>query len=301
MADFFSVGQPLGVPAVLGALVALGTGCAAVGWAALVAPGRAAGGNRRAMAPLLQGHYAHRGLHTHGAPHSHHRVPENSLAAFRASRDAGYGMELDVNLTADRQVAVFHDTTLERACGVPGTITDTSWDALRELRLFGTEHRIPLLEEVLQEIGGTVPLIVELKDTPRRYELCAAVAALLDGYPGPVCIESFHPGVVRWFRRHRPGMIRGQLSAGTDNFPEQTPFQRLLLTGLLTNVATRPHFVAYRHEDSRRRTRARLLLRLYRLLGGILIGWTVSDNAPQNQQEWCLQFFDAVIFEGIRP
>lgn len=261
----------------------------------LLAPGRT-GPELRKRAEFLFGQpYAHRGLHN-----KERTVPENSPAAFRAARDAGYGMELDLNLTRDGQVVVFHDADLERVCGVHGKIEEMTYEELKPLRLLDTDQGIPLFSEVLAEVDGSVPLIVELKDTPRHRRLCEAAAKLLDAYEGPYCIESFHPAIVRWFRLNRPGVIRGQLSAGPQEFTEQSPPVRLLLASLLTNVATRPHFVAYRHQDSRigSRSRLRRRLRLYRLLGGALVGWTVTD---QDDRDWCTRVFDAVIFEFYRP
>lgn len=248
---------------------------------------------------LFGRHYAHRGLHS-----KDHRTPENSLAAFCAARDAGYGMELDINLTRDGRVVVFHDNDLERMCGVPGAIADWSWEKLAKLRLFDTEQGIPLFSDVLAAVDGRVPLVVEIKDCPRRYELCGAAASLLDNYQGTFCIESFHPGIVRWFRRHRPGVVRGQLSAGPENFEDQSAPVRLLLSSLLTNVATRPDFVAYRHQDSAGKLRwrgsgfLRLRLLLFRLLGGALLTWTVTDD---DDHLWCLRKFDSIIFEFIAP
>ena len=259
----------------------------------LIAPAsrsRSSGGGKALLPP---GPYAHRGLHRRDGT-----AVENSMAAFRAARDGGYGMELDVNLTLDGEVVVFHDGDLQRGCGVDRKLNEMTWQEIRDLPLFGSDQTIPLFSDVLAEISGAVPLVVELKNTPRREELCRAVAAQLDRYPGAFCIESFHPGIVRWFRRHRPDVIRGQLSGGAALFTDQTPLQRLLLSGLLTNVATRPHFVAYRHQDSRTRWGGLLRLRLFRLLGGTLVGWTVGDT---DDRSWCQRFFDAIIFEYFLP
>lgn len=254
----------------------------------LIAPGGKTGD-----ADLFAHVYAHRGLHS-----ADRTVPENSLTAFAAARDAGYGMELDLNISRDGQVVVFHDDDLQRGCAINAMVNDLRWEELRTLRLFDTDERIPLLNEVLATVEGRVPLILELKNTPRRIELCEAAAEILDGYTGPYCVESFHPEIVRWFRRNRPAVIRGQLSAAPDSFKDQSPPVRLLLSSLLTNVTTRPHFVAYKHQDSRRGASILLRLRLFRLLGGALVGWTVTDR---DDREWCVRTFDTIIFEFFRP
>ena len=119
----------------------LGGACAAaIGLPVLlVAPGSA---TKRQKAPFLGRSFAHRGLHSEDKS-----VPENSLEAFRLAAAAGYGVELDVQLTKDGQVVVFHDDTLDRVCGVPGRVDEKSYNELKLLRLCGTEQRIPLLTE----------------------------------------------------------------------------------------------------------------------------------------------------------
>lgn len=255
-------------------------------YAFLIAPGRVPKGAPEA---LWKYRYAHRGLHDRQGS-----VPENSLAAFAAAAEAGYGIELDINLTADDQVVVFHDESLTRMCGVDKMIADCSWGELEKCRLSGTRQRIPLLTEVLTLVNGRVPLIVELKTTRRNNALCEKAAAILDGYRGAYCIESFHPGIVAWFKANRPGVVRGQLAAGQKQYKPLPWWQGFILSGLLTSVAARPHFVAFRHEDAH----GKLKLWLYRLLGGKLAGWVVRDT---DDVAWCEETFDAVIFEYFRP
>ena len=113
-------------------------------FAFLVAPGRA---TRAQKAPFLYRNYAHRGLHTEDGT-----VPENSLPAFRAAAEAGYAVEMDVHLTADDQLVVFHDDTLERMCGVPGVIDDFTLAELRALRLGDTDCVIPTFAEALEAL-----------------------------------------------------------------------------------------------------------------------------------------------------
>jgi glycerophosphoryl diester phosphodiesterase len=252
----------------------------------LLSPGRLP---QSAPPALWRARYAHRGLHD-----KENTLPENSLAAFRDAVKEGYGIELDINLTTDDQVVVFHDDDLKRMCGVDKRVADCSWEELQGYRLNGTEQRIPLFSEVLSLVDGRVPLIVELKNTTRNAALCAEGAALLDAYGGPYCIESFHPGIVTWFKKHRPEVVRGQLAAGIRQYGKQVWWQKLLLSSMLTNVASRPHFAAFRHEDAH----GRLRLKLYRMAGGKLVAWTVRDT---DDIAWCERFFDVIIFEYFRP
>lgn len=255
-------------------------------WLFLLAPGRLP---QIPMAERLwKAAYAHRGLHTKDGA-----IPENSLPAFAAAVDAGYGMELDVNLTADGHVVVFHDDSLQRMCATDKKINDCTLAELQTYHLGATQEKIPLFSEVLDLVQGRTPMIVELKSTRRKEELCQKTAELLEQYQGDFCIESFNPAFVHWFAKNKPGFIRGQLSAGAKMFRSLPFFQRLLLSSLLTNVLTRPHFVAFHHPDARRNLR----LRLYRLLGGKLVAWTVREEVDI---EFCKSFFDVGIFEFVK-
>lgn len=163
----------------------------------LLAPGRA---TKRQKAPFMGRNFAHRGLHSRDMS-----VPENSLEAFRLAAKAGYGIELDVQLSRDGQVVVFHDDTLDRVCGVHARVDEKSYVELRALGLCGTNNRIPLFSEVLDVIKGRGPLIVELKNGRRNLELCRKTYALLSDYRGEVCVESFNPMIMGWFRFHAKG------------------------------------------------------------------------------------------------
>lgn len=265
------------------ALPALGAAAAAAGVTAfLVAPGKASGEKK---APFFGANIAHRGLHR-----ADRSVPENSLAAFRDAAENGYAIELDVHLTADDRVVVFHDDSLRRVCGVEQDVEALTWRELRDLRLDGTGEHIPLLSDVLAEVRGRVPIVVELKTSPRRRELCERTWELLRAYNGDYCIESFDPRIVRWWRLNAPGVLRGQLSCTREQFGESaTPVQAFFLSRLLCNFLGRPQFIAYGLDG-----RKPLLVRLVEKMGVMRFCWTSHDwkNEVSN---------DAVIFEFYRP
>ena len=140
--------------------------------------------------------YAHRGLHD-----IKNGIPENSLAAFRLSAEAGYGTEFDIQLSRDGQVVVFHDDDLRRVCGVDARVDSLDYDELKKLRLLGTDEYIPLFTEVLDVfMGTTAPLIVELKTGRRNDELCDKAIKNLTGCDGIFCFESFNPFIDNRFR-----------------------------------------------------------------------------------------------------
>lgn len=229
--------------------------------------------------------YAHRGLHSRDK-----QTPENSLSAFRQAAANGYGIELDVQLSKDGEVVVFHDDTLDRVCGVHARVDDLTWEELKKLRLCGTEEGIPLFSEVLASIAGCEALIVELKNGPRNRELCEKTLALLSEYRGNVCIESFNPMIVAWFRFHAPDLVRGQLATSLQDYADDgiTGLKAFALHNTLLNILARPQFIAYR-VGSRPP-----LVRLCTKLGALNIGWT--SHEPRNEDGR-----DGVIFEFYRP
>lgn len=187
--------------------------------------------------------YAHRGLHGNG-------LPENSMAAFRAALDGGYGIELDLHLLKDGNLAVIHDSALKRTVGVEGRIEDLTTGDLKNYHLEGTEETIPTFREVLDLFAGKAPLIVELKPVGDNHaQLAEAACTMLEGYEGPYCIESFDPRCIRWLRKNRPRVIRGQLSENFLKTGSKMSWPlRFVLTYNLLNFLTYPDFIAYRFE-----------------------------------------------------
>jgi glycerophosphoryl diester phosphodiesterase len=234
--------------------------------------------------------YAHRGPHGPG-------IPENSMAAFRAALESGYGIELDVHLLADGNLAILHDSLLMRTTGAEGRIEDLTTQQLQPLRLEGTEERIPLFSQVLELYQGKAPLIVELKPYGGNCAaLCQKAVAMLDGYAGVYCLESFDPRCLLWLKKNRPDLIRGQL---TENYfrSKTSPLPwilKFLLTHQMGNFLTMPDFIAYRCGD--RYTLSNTIARkLWKLQG---VTWTLTDSADFDRavaEAWI------PIFEGFRP
>ncbi|MBQ3090503.1 MAG: glycerophosphodiester phosphodiesterase [Oscillospiraceae bacterium] len=234
-------------------------------------------------------YYAHRGLHDNRS-----QAPENSMAAFQKAVEAGYGIELDVQLTRDRIAVVFHDETLSRVCGVEGKVRDYTYEQLRSFYLCGTQERIPLFADVLALVDGQVPLIIELKAYENPETVCRLADQLISAYQGPYCIESFHPFAVRWYRKHRPQVIRGQLASNFNRPERREPVHEAMVHHLLTNFLSRPDFIAYDHQYEGNLSR-RLCCRLFRALA---VTWTIKS--PQ-QLEKVKDKFRLFIFEGFRP
>lgn len=205
-------------------------------WLWSIAPGRGAD-----FSEFKKYDYAHRGLHN-----GENGVPENSLKAFSLAALCGFGMELDLQLTKDHAVVVHHDASILRTCGADKTIADLTLKELRGYRLSGSDQQVPLFSEVLRVVDGRTPLIVELKGYNDPDTLCRLAMKELEGYRGLYCVESFDPQIVRWFRKNRPEIVRGQLMERLQKGSEGlTASQAFFGRNLMTNFMTRPHFEAY--------------------------------------------------------
>ena len=257
------------------ALIALGVGA----W--IIAPGMVS----RDKTQVFEGlNVAHRGLHTKDKS-----IPENSLPAFDAACENGYGIELDVQLSKDGEVVVFHDDTLNRVCGVDSRVDGKTLEELKALSLCGTKETIPLFSEVLDVVKGRAPLIVELKKSPKTEELCKKTLALLRAYDGPFCIESFDPRIVTWFRFNAPDIVRGQLACKRADYGKGvSPVMAYILEHCLLNFAARPHFIAYDLVE------LPLTVKLMHKMGAMRVCWTSHEEGNEVNQ-------DTVIFEFYHP
>ena len=239
--------------------------------------------------PLMDHYYAHRGLHDNKTD-----APENSMKAFRKAVDAGYGIELDVQLTKDRIPVVFHDESLKRVCGVDGNVRDYTYEELQQFSLCGSKERIPLFSEFLKLVDGKVPLIIEIKIHEDYKTVCQTADELIRGYKGDYCIESFNPLAVKWYKEHRPQVIRGQLSSRLAPKGEREPFLYFMSHYLLFNCVAKPDFIAYDHLHKGNISRT-ICQHLY---GALSVAWTIKS---QEQLDHSRKQFDLFIFEGFIP
>lgn len=233
--------------------------------------------------------FAHRGLWNEAEG-----IPENSLPAFERAAQQDFAIELDVQLSKDGEVVVFHDETLSRMCGVEGKVCEKTLAELKALRLGGTAEAIPTFSEVLAAVNGRVPLLVELKGESSDDSLCYKVAPILDAYTGAYCVESFNPVLLRFYKARRPEVLRGQLV--TDLIAAKKPGKKVLnwaLSHMWLNFLSRPDFVACDRSYTRgvSHTILRMLRRPFYL-------WTI-------QKEDQLRYFhkrgDKCIFDHFIP
>ncbi len=231
---------------------------------------------------------AHRGLWTPDG------APENSLAAFQAACAGGYGIELDVQLTADGEAVVFHDERLERMTGQEGRLRDHTVAELAAMALKGTDETIPTLADTLTMIGHRAMVFIELK-TPFGDvgPLEKRVTEVLVDHNGPTAVIGFNPYSHAWFADHHPQILRGldSYSWNDEGARKLAPEMRKSLAALEQVEIARPDFLAL-GLDMLPSPRADL----YRGRGMPVIAWTVRSP---DQWEGVKDHCDNLIFEGF--
>jgi glycerophosphoryl diester phosphodiesterase len=231
--------------------------------------------------------YAHRGLHND-------ERPENSLAAFGAAVKAGFGIELDVNLSGDDQVMVFHDRDLQRLCGRNDEVAGLSAAALQQIPLLQSHDTIPTLAQTLLQIAGKVPVSIELKgfgNPPHNLEM--GVCQLLKDYRGPAAVLSFNPYELAWFAREAPEIIRGMNSKHYNGGDPIASLEKFRRQRFIDAAGAAPDFFTYNCRDLPYWAAENI-----RQMGRPLFGWTVGSAGEYGRIKDCV---DNIIFEGFKP
>ena len=244
---------------------------------------------RQECLKFAEWNYAHRGLWN-----AAEGVPENSLPAFARAAEQGYAIELDIQITKDGRIVVFHDDTMKRMCGNEGKISDYTYEELQQFHLGDSTEKIPLLREVLQTVDGRVPLLIEIKMPGLSTAVCAGFQKEMEGYTGMFCMESFNSLALRWCRRHMPQTLRGQVSGRFSKDDKVHLILRIMARHLMLNFIGKPDFIAYDHRyaDCPGFLIDRMLFRTP------AFAWTVKDEHVYNRTR---KKFDAAIFEHFHP
>jgi len=236
---------------------------------------------------------AHRGLHD-----STKGIVENTASAIQAAIDASYAIEIDVQEARDGAAMVFHDSTLGQLTEATGHVSAYGSKQLKRIALKGVSDRLRTLPEVLEQVAGRVPLLIEIKsDWGGRGPFEAELAQNLKSYDGQAAVMSFDPNAVAAFASHAPDFPRG-LTAGPfrnlQYWGHLHAWQRFYMRHLLSASIARPHFVAYDIDGL-----AALAPVIWRqMMNRTLLTWIVRSDAERKRaQRWA----DAMIFEGFRP
>ncbi len=242
---------------------------------------------RRDISSLMGVDYAHRGLWN-----ADDGRPENSLAAFRAAADKGYGIELDVHRTKDGCLVVHHDDSLKRLTGVDIRIAESTLAQVRACMLPNGEP-VPTYDEVLDLVAGRVPMIVEVKVEGNAEELSRAVYERMQRYAGPWCMESFYPGAVKWYRVNAPEVIRGQLAFNQAGKGKTAAlwWRNIGIASMTQNVLSRPDFIAFEAVGERKWCLPMVLLRR---MQPWFVAWTIRSQADMDalRGRYDLQIFE---------
>ena len=236
---------------------------------------------------------AHRALHGPGRP-------ENSRAAVRAAVDAGYGIEIDVQPSSDGVAMVFHDDTLDRVTGETGPVRARTAVELGGIGLTGGDGGIPTLEEVLAEVGGRVPLVIEIKDQdgtlgPGIGGLEEATARALHGYGGPVAVMSFNPHSVVAMKALAPALPRGLTTCNfvSDYWAAVPPDVQAAHTAMERLDDSGASFISHHHLDLAADPVAGAKAK-----GLPVLTWTIKSEAEAREARTVA---DQITFEGFLP
>ena len=237
---------------------------------------------------------AHRGLHD-----AARGLIENSAGAVNAAIAANYGIEVDVQISADGEAMVHHDDVLGRLTEGEGRIDRFNAAELKRIPFRGSAERMMTLGDLCDLVAGRVTMLIELKS---RFDgdgkLPGRVAEVLAGYRGAAAPMSFDPGQLRLLRQKAPRLVCGivvRRSTGRIHGQDQMPsWMRHSMGYLLTALVARPQFVAYAVAD----LPAFAPLFARRVLGLPLLTWAVRTEA---ERQCAARWADQMIFEGFRP
>ena len=231
---------------------------------------------------LLDNFISHRGMHNES-------IPENSIPAFKKAVNSGYTIELDVHLTKDNKIVVFHDHNLKRMCSVNKRIENCTYEELLKYNLLDTKYKIPLFKEVLSLVDNKVGLLIELKvdefDSKLEQELCK----ILDNYSGRYAVQSFNIKTIKWFKKNRPNYIRGLLSSDFE-YKKTSNLVKWVGKTLISDIILKTDFISYdkralpsKYVENKRKTKPILV-------------WTIKSNDDYVK---CKNYADNFICENI--
>jgi glycerophosphoryl diester phosphodiesterase len=230
---------------------------------------------------------AHRGLHSNDC-----NIPENSIPAFKKAIKLKLPIELDIQLTRDNHIVVFHDYKLQRICGLNKLIKKCTLEEIKELNLLNSDYKIPLLADVLELVQGKVPILIDIKNRNKAGKLEKLLVQELENYKGDIAIQSFNPFSIGWFAKNAPHIIRGQLHTDLKN-KKLNQMTKLLLKEIVFNFFSRPHFIAMDKNCI-----SKYIINKYKKLNTPILSWTIKNQTDYSKlKDAC----DNIIFENFIP
>ncbi|MCZ7601325.1 MAG: glycerophosphodiester phosphodiesterase family protein [Melioribacteraceae bacterium] len=227
---------------------------------------------------------AHRGLHNTTDK------PENSFSAFDAALKNNLPIEIDLQITSDNKLIVFHDDNFLRMVGFDKQVNQVTSQEIRKFQLVNTSEKIPFFLEFLEYINGRVPILIEIKNFARPGKFEEIVIENLSNYQGQFALQSFNPLTVRWLKINKPEIPRGQISSKFREMPVPLHY-KYMLRNLTLNFSAKPHFINYNIDDL-----PYLPVELYRNYGIPILAWTIKT---ESQLAKAKDLADNFVFEQI--
>lgn len=221
---------------------------------------------------------SHRGIH------DNKKIFENTLEAISIAVGKGYIIEIDIHLTKDNKLVVFHDYNTKRITKKNMIIEDSTYNDLNNQTII----HIPLLEEVLNLVDKKVPLILEIKQERKVGNLEQILMNILKNYQGEYAIQSFNPKVLYWFKKNYPTILRGQLSYQykSKKIPKLSKY---LLKNMFFNFITKPNFISYKYDEL-----SLPKISKYKQKNITVLGWTITTKKDYNKY---IKMYDNLICE----
>lgn len=223
---------------------------------------------------------SHRGIH------NNIDIFENTLESIKLAINKNYIIEIDVHITKDNQIIVFHDYNTKRLLKKDFIVEDITYKDINNQDIF----HVPTLKEVLNLVDSKVPLLIEIKQLRKVGNLEEALMDILDDYKGEYAIQSFNPKVLLWFKKHYPNILRGQLSYSYKN-NHFMKFKKVFLKNMLTNFLTKPNFISYKYNELSGKKINKLKKKNITLLG-----WTVRSKKDFKKYS---HYYDNLICEDF--
>jgi glycerophosphoryl diester phosphodiesterase len=234
---------------------------------------------------------AHRGLHD-----INNRLVENTESAFAAAIVGNFAIECDIQLSADGEAMVFHDETLDRVMQTSGAVHKLSAAELRRVEYRHSADRMQTLAELLDQVGGNVPLVIEIKShwdgdpalTERAMQVCKS-------YAGQIALMSFDPQIVSLLAYGAPSCIRGIVADRVyDPYYEGISIARRVEMRSLSHMPqSRPHFISFDNNSL-----PFAPVQYLRAEGMPVITWTITSKEQASRAR---RYSDQITFENFRP
>jgi len=232
---------------------------------------------------LKNNNIAHRGLYTKN-------IPENSLDAFLNATKHGYDVELDLQLTKDKKIIVFHDNNLKRLCGIDQRIDQVPYSFLMPLKLKHTESKIPLFKEVLDTLPDSTHLMIELKTGKHNKELVTLFLETIKEYDFDFAVQSFDPRIVHMIKKHLPNIPHGYIS---NNKQVKSKILNFFVNLLPIHTWIKPDYYVYKLEDLPNKKMDRMKSK-----GIIVLSYTAKS---EKALKFMRDRYDNAVFEGFNP